>query len=341
MGLNLKELVVREKTTLESFSSKIIAIDAYNAIYQFLASIRGPDGLQLSDSEGRITSHLSGLLYRNINFLSLGIKPVYVFDGKPPSLKTAEIERRKQIKKDATVKYEKAIAEGNMEDARKFAQQTTSMKDGMVKESKQILTYFGIPYIDAPSEGEATAAHMTNTGQAYASASQDFDSVLCGAKRLIRNFTNSGRRKIPNRNTYVEIEPEIIETQKTLDSLCITREQLVDVGILIGTDFNPNGFDRIGPKTALKMIKQHSRLEEIPQIREQLHEIDYEQIRKIFLEPIVADVKEIVFGNVDYEGMTNYLVKERSFSEERIQSSLNRLKKALEKKSHNLDQWFS
>ena len=341
MGLNLKELVVREKTTLEAFSSKVIAVDAYNAIYQFLASIRGPDGLQLSDSEGRITSHLSGLLYRNINFLSLGIKPVYVFDGKPPSLKTAEIERRKQIKKDATVKYEKAIAEGNIEDARKFAQQTTSMKDGMVKESKQILTYFGIPYIDAPSEGEATAAHLTNTGHAYASASQDFDSILCGAKRLIRNFTNSGRRKLPNRNTYVEIEPEIIETQKSLDSLGITREQLVDVGILIGTDFNPNGFDRIGPKTALKMIKQHSRLEDIPQIQEQLHGIDYEQIRKIFLEPIVADVNEIVFGNVDYEGMNNYLVKERSFSEDRIQSSLNRLKKALEKKSHNLDQWFS
>jgi len=340
MGLNLKELVVREKTTLEAFSSKIIAVDAYNAIYQFLASIRGPDGLQLSDSEGRITSHLSGLLYRNINFLSLGIKPVYVFDGKPPSLKTAEIERRKQIKKDATVKYEKAIAEGNMEDARKFAQQTTSMKDGMVKESKQVLSYFGIPYIDAPSEGEATAAHLTNTGQAYASASQDFDSILCGAKRLIRNFTNSGRRKIPNRNTYVEIEPEIIETQKTLDSLGITREQLVDIGILIGTDFNPNGFDRIGPKTALKMIKQHLRLEDIPQIQEQLQEIDYEQIRKIFLNPVVADVDEIVFGNVDYEGMTNYLVKERSFSEDRVQSSLNRLKKALEKKSHNLDQWF-
>jgi len=340
MGLNLKELVIREKINLESFSSKVIAIDAYNAIYQFLASIRGPDGLQLSDSEGRITSHLSGLLYRNINFLSLGIKPVYVFDGKPPSLKTAEIERRKQIKKDATVKYEKAIAEGNIEDARKFAQQTTSMKDGMVKESKQILTYFGIPCIDAPSEGEATAAHLTNTGQAYASASQDFDSVLCGAKRLIRNFTNSGRRKIPNRNTYVEIEPEIIETQKTLESLGITREQIVDVGILIGTDFNPNGFERIGPKTALKMIKQHSRLEDIPQIHEQLQEIDYEQIRKIFLEPIVADVDDIVFGDVDYDGITTYLVKERSFSEERIQSSLNRLKKALEKKSHNLDQWF-
>ncbi|MDB2445764.1 flap endonuclease-1 [Nitrosopumilus sp.] len=340
MGLNLKELVVREKTTLEAFSNKVVAIDAYNAIYQFLASIRGPDGLQLTDGEGRITSHLSGLLYRNVNFLSLGIQPVYVFDGKPPSLKTAEIERRKQIKKDATVKYEKAISEGNMQDARKYAQQTTSMKDGMVKESKEFLTFFGIPYIEAPSEGEATAAHLTNTGQAYASASQDYDSILCGAKKLVRNFTSSGRRKIPNRNTYIDVLPEIIETQKTLDSIQMTREELIDAGILIGTDFNPNGFERIGPKTAMKLIKQHKRLEDIPQIQEQLGEIEYEKIRQIFLNPDVADVDEIIFKEVDYDGILNYLVKERSFSEDRIQSTLNRLKKALEKKSQNLDQWF-
>ena len=239
------------------------------------------------------------------------------------------------------MKYERAVAEGNMEDARKFAQQTTAMRDGMVEDSKKILTLFGIPYIDAPSEGEATAAHMTQTGEAYASASQDFDSILFGAKRLVRNFTNSGRRKIPNRNSYMEIEPEIIETQKTLDALGLTKEQLVDVGILIGTDFNPDGFERIGPKTALKMIKEHSRLEDIPKIQEQLEEVPYEQIRKIFLEPKVADVSKIDFGEIDYDGIVKYLSQERDFSEDRVNSSLNRLKKAIEKKSQTLEQWFS
>jgi len=340
MGLDLKSLLVRDKTKLESFTNKIVAIDAYNAIYQFLAIIRGPEGLHLTDASGNVTSHITGLFYRNINFLSLGIKPVYVFDGKPPSLKSAEIEHRKQIKKDATVKYERAVSEGKMEDARKFAQQTTSMKDGMVEDSKHLLELFGIPYIQAPSEGEATAARLTVDGQADVAASQDFDSILFGAKKLVRNFTNSGRRKLPNRNTYIEIEPEIIDYKKNLETLGVTREELVDVGILIGTDFNPDGFERIGPKTAIKMIKEHKKLENIEQIKEQLEEIDYNAIRKIFLEPEVANIGKIEFGEVKYDEIVNYLSNERSFSRDRVNSSLNRLKKSLEKKSQTLEQWF-
>lgn len=340
MGLDLKPLVVREKTNLESFASKVVAIDAYNAIYQFLSIIRGPEGLPLTDSKGRITSHISGLFYRNVNFLSLGIKPVYVFDGKPPSLKSAEIERRRQIKKDATIKFEKALSEGKYEEAKKYAQQTSSMRDEMVEDSKRLLALFGIPFVEAPSEGEATAANLTITGQAYASASQDFDSLLFGAKKLVRNFTNSGRRKLPNRNTTIEIEPEIIDLEKTLTELGVTREQLVDIGILIGTDFNPNGFERIGPKTALKIIKEHGKLENVPQIQEKLEEIDYKQIRQIFLEPKVAAVSKIEFDKIDFSGITNYLSSERSFSLDRIETSLNRLKKAQEKKSHTLEQWF-
>ena len=340
MGLDLKSLLVRDKTKLESFTNKIVAIDAYNAIYQFLAIIRGPEGLHLTDTKGRVTSHITGLFYRNINFLSLGIKPVYIFDGKPPSLKSAEIEHRKQIKKDATVKYERAVSEGKMEDARKFAQQTTSMKDGMVEDSKRLLELFGIPYIQAPSEGEATAARLTVTEHADVAASQDFDSILFGAKKLVRNFTNSGRRKLPNRNTYIEMEPEIIDYNKNLEALGITREQLIDVGILIGTDFNPDGFERIGPKTAIKMIKEHGKLEDVKQIQEQLQEIDYNAIRKIFLEPEVANVDKIEFNEVRYDNITDYLSNERSFSRDRVNSSLNRLKKSLEKKSQTLEKWF-
>jgi len=227
-----------------------------------------------------------------------------------------------------------------MEDARKCARQTTSMKEGWGEESKHILSLFGIPYIDAPSEGEATAAHLTTTGQAYASASQDFDSVLFGAKRLIRNFTNSGRRKIPSRNIYIEIEPEIIDLQKNLDELKLSREELIDVGILIGTDFNPNGFERVGPKTAIKMIREYGKLEDVPSIREQLSKIDYKQIREIFLQSKAAKVDEIKFNQIDYSGIVNYLVNERSFSKDRVDVGLNRLKKALEKKSQNLEQWF-
>ena len=340
MGVDIKTLLIREKTQIESFTSKIVAIDAYNAIYQFLAIIRGPEALHLTDSHGRTTSHLTGLLYRNINFLSMGIKPVYVFDGKPPSLKTAEIERRKLGKKEATIKYEKAKAEGDLESARKYAQQTTSMQDTMVEDSKHLRDLFGITHIQASADGEATAAYLNKIGKADAVASQDFDCVLFGAKKLVRNFTNSGRRKIPNRNTYVDIEPEIISYQKNLDALGITGNQLIDIGILVGTDFNPDGFERIGPKTALKLIKEYGKLEDIPQIQDQLKQIEYRQIRDIFLHANVTEIGKIEFMDADYSGIVDYLANERSFSQERVQASLNRLKRGLEKRSHTLEKWF-
>jgi len=122
--------------------------------------------------------------------------------------------------------------------------------------------------------------------------------------------------------------------------LKLSRKELIDVGILIGTDFNPNGFERVGPKTAIKMIKEYRKLEDIPSIREQLSKIDYKQIREIFLQSKAAKVDEIKFNQIDYSGIVNYLVNERSFSKDRVDIGLNRLKKALEKKSQNLEQWF-
>jgi len=132
----------------------------------------------------------------------------------------------------------------------------------------------------------------------------------------------------------------MISYQKSLDALGITGEQIIDIGILVGTDFNPNGFERIGPKTALKMIKEYGKLEDIPKIQDELKEIDYKQIRKIFLQQDMPNIDKIEFKDADYSGIVDYLANERNFSQERVQSSLNRLKKGLEKRSHTLDQWF-
>ena len=340
MGLDLKPLVEPTQIKLEELSNRIVAIDAYNAIYQFLAIIRGQHGEHLTDSSGNVTSHLSGLFYRNVNLLSMGIKPAYVFDGKPPSLKYAEIERRRQVKREATVKYEVALKEGRMEDARKYAQFTSVIQDYMIEDAKRLLDSLGIPHIDAPSEGEATAAILTINGTAYASASQDYDSLLFGAKRLIRNLTVSGRRKLPNKQIFINVEPEIITLDQTLQSLGINREQLVDIGILIGTDFNPDGFKGIGPKTALKMIKEHGRLEDIQDLKDKLNEAKYEKIREIFLQPNVVSTDKLEFADPDSSSVIQFLCRERNFSEERVNSALQKLKKAGNTRSQTLEQWF-
>ncbi len=222
-----------------------------------------------------------------------------------------EIARRKLSKKEAAIKYEKARVKGDMESARKYAQQTTSMQDTMVEDSKHLLDLFGIPHIQAAADGEATAAYLNKTGKADAVASQDFDCVLFGAKNLIRNFTNSGRRKLPNRNSYIDVEPEIINYQKNLNLLEITEKQI-----------------------------EYGKLEEIPQIQEPLKQIDYNQIRNIFLQADVTEVDKIGFKDTDYSGVLDYLSNERDFSRERVQSSLNRLKRGLEKRSHTLEKWF-
>ena len=339
MGLNLKDMVVRERISLDSLNTKVVAIDAYNALYQFLSTIRGSDGMPLADSAGNTTSHISGILYRCTKFMSMGIRPVWVFDGKPPSLKSAEIEKRKLAKEDAVIKYEQALARGDAEKARVYAQQTTRILDKMIDESKEVLDLFGLPHLQAPSEGEATAAHLTITGQAWASASQDYDSVLFGARRLIRNFAVGGRRKVPNRNFYVNVEPEIVHLEKMLKSLEMSRPQLVDVGILVGTDFNPGGFRRIGPKTALKLIKKYGKLEDIPQIQESLDGVPYRDIRKIFLEPDVASTDGVVFENPDYDGLIKYMV-EKDFSRSRAEQLMGTLRKSRQRQSQTLDQWF-
>ncbi|HEU4443986.1 MAG TPA: flap endonuclease-1 [Nitrososphaeraceae archaeon] len=340
MGLDLKPLVKSSPITISELSGKVIAIDAYNTIYQFLATIRGITGELLTNNNGEVTSHLSGLFYRNVNLLAEDIKLIYIFDGEPSPLKSKEIDRRRQVKQDALNKYQEAITAGRFEDARKYGQATSVLTDKMVEESKVILTLLGIPYIQAPSEGEAAAAQLTQSNIAFACASQDYDSLLFGAKRLIRNLAISGKRKVPNRNVYVDIEPEIIEQQQLLNETGLNLEQLVDIGILIGTDFNPGGIPGIGPKTALKLVREHNKLEKIEKIEVSLANIPYKEIREVFLKQEAPKINGIEFNEINYDALVNFLCTEKNFSVARVNTSLDKVKKSITNRNQSLEKWF-
>lgn len=327
MGVDLGDLVPRQKTTLDELAGKTFAVDAFNALYQFLAIIRGPTGAPLMDRQGRVTSHLSGLLYRTTNLAERGIRLVYVFDGVPPTLKEVEIKRRRAIKEEAIIKYETAITKGEVAEARKLAQATASLKDVMIEDSHRLLEYLGVPTVQAPSEGEAQAAFMNSRGDVWAAVSQDYDSLLFGANKLVRNLAITGRRKLPMREAYVQVDPEIVELKETEAGLAFSHEQLIDLGILIGTDFNPDGFKGIGPKTAIKLLRENGTIEGIAEKNPDFKPpANLHRIREIFLKPEVTSRYSLHWKEPQTEQLVRFLCGERDFNEERVRTAVERAK---------------
>ena len=342
MGVNLSPIVTAKEIKLEDLRGKTVAVDAYNTIFQFLSIIRQPDGKPLMDAEGRVTSHLSGILYRTANLIEAGIEPSFVFDGKPNELKAGTIEERIARREKAKREYEEALAEGDMKKAFSKAQQTSRMTPEILETSKKLIQLMGLPVIQAPSDGEAQAAYMCRKGDVYAAASQDFDSILFGAPLLVRNMTISGRRKVPGKQIYRDVNTEIIDSQEMLQSLGVTREQLVDVCMMIGTDFN-TGVNGIGPKKGLKLIQKYGSLEKVMEETD-IDITDYEEVREIFLNGPKSDEYNVKIGNIDRDGVLD-LMTEYGFSEDRVTNVINKIEAArkaesIRKKQKSLDAWF-
>ena len=347
MGVNIREIVTGKEIELEELSGKKVAIDAFNALYQFLSIIRDKTtGEPLRDSKGRVTSHLSGLFYRTINLVEKGIRPVYVFDGKPPEFKKHEVEERREIKRKMEEKYRAALEEGDIAGIRTYAQATAKLTEEMVEQAKRLLDAMGIPYVDAPSEGEAECAFLAIKKRVFAAASQDYDSLLFGAPVLVRNLSITGRRKLPKRDMYVEIKPEVIYLEELLKSLKITREQLIMVALLVGTDFNP-GIKGYGPKKALEVVKSCKTLDNLlkrvhwdSQFKEHgLEPVDAREIFEFFLNPPVKDV-EIKFREPDIDKIVKILVDEHDFSYERVEKHARTLAEKSRGFQSSLSQWF-
>ncbi len=340
MGVDLGDAVPREKIQLEDISGWTLAVDAYNTLYQFLAIIRGASGEHLKDSRGRVTSHISGLFYRNVNLMELGIKLVYVFDGKPPELKAEEIERRSAQRREAKDQYLRALKAGDVVQARKYAEASTSLRRDMVVDAKQLLDAMGIPHVDAPSEGEAQASVMAAEGTVKAVASQDHDSLIFGAPVLVRNVTISGKRRLPSKGIMINVQPERISLGAVLAHTGLTREQLVDFAILLGTDFNPDGFEGVGPVRALKYLKRYGSLEKITELKEEVAKVSYQAIRELYLNPPANRGIKPEWKQIDRHAVESFLVDEHSFSPERVEAALARVTTAKAAQSETLEKWF-
>jgi len=326
MGVNLRDLITGHEIDWVELRGKKIAIDAMNTLYQFLSTIRQPDGTPLMDSQGRITSHLSGLFYRTVRVCEAGVKPCYVFDGKPPELKGRELEDRKERKQIAEEKWKDAKERGDLEEAKKYASMTSRFTKDMLDEAKRLITAMGVPMVQAPSEGETQCAYMCQRGDVYATGSQDYDSLLAGSPILIRNMTMQEKFFL-----------EKIDLEENLKNLGITREQLVDIAILVGTDFNRGGVRGIGPKKGYQAVRE-GRMDEF---KEALGD-KYGMIKKLFIEPEVEKGYKLEWKPPDAKAISEILTETHGFSAMRIDHGIKRLEDAYNKNisQSSLSQWF-
>lgn len=327
MGVNLKELVKPQQVGFEELKGKVLAVDAYNMLYQFITTIRAPDGSLFTDSKGRVTSHLIGLFSRTAGFLRQGLKPVFVFDGKVPVLKYHEIEKREAVKEEAEKEYLKAVAAEDVEAMRRFAARTARLTKEMVEDAKTLLSLLGVPVVQAPSEGEAQASFMAKQGDAWAVVSQDFDSLLYGAPRLVRNLSIAGRRKKTGVLGTVKVEPELVVLKDVLETLGISQKQLIALAMLVGTDYHPGGVKGIGPKKALALVKEHKSVEKIFEVAKwsDYCSVSWQEIFCLFEKMPVTREYSLKFGSPRKDALVGFLVGEHDFGRERVEKTLAEL----------------
>ena len=328
MGVNLTPIITRHQVDLEYFRGRTLAVDASIELYQFLSIVRLRDGSPLMDSQGHVTSHLSGIVFRTARLIAdHGIRPIFVFDGRPPDLKAAEIEKRREAKKKAQEEYEKAKAAGDMATAWSKIVMTTRLTREMVDDAKRLLGLLGIPWVQAPSEGEAQAALMAQRGQAFTVAGKDYDSLLFGSPRLARFVALQSTEFLPSIGRSRPSPPEVIDTEENLKALRLTRTQLIEAAILVGTDFN-DGVKGIGPKTAVKRMNESGSLENLPpEIRGKLPP-NFPAIRDYFLHPEVNEEPDVQKGRLDLDAAIEFLCGERDFARDRVGKALDRLSKS-------------
>jgi len=321
----------------KNYFSRTVAIDASMALYQFLIAIRN-DGQQMTNEAGDITSHLIGIFHRTVRMLEAGIKPVYVFDGKPPSMKSGELKKRKEARQNAEKELVEAKETGDQEVIDKFSRRLVKVLPEHNEEAKKLLKLMGIPVLTAPCEAEAQATELVKAGKVFAVASEDMDCLTFDCPMLLRNLTKPESKKLP----VLEYQAPVL-----LKELGFTREQFVDMCILLGCDYCDK-IQGIGPKKAVELIGKYKNIEKIlKNIDTERYKVPenwpYAEARKLFFEPDVDDCKdiELKWRDPDFDGLHQFLVKEKAFAEDRVKSVYDRIVKTRKKGTQGrIDSFF-
>lgn len=335
-------------TKFEDFFGRRVAVDASMHIYQFMVVV-GRSGEQgLTDASGEETSHLQGMFYRTVRMLEAGIKPVYVFDGKPPEFKSDELEKRLERRNEAERSLKEAVEQGDQEAIEKFSKRTVKVKKKQNEECQKLLKLMGVPVILAPSEAEAQCAQMCKDGLVYAVATEDMDALTFGAPRLVRHLMAAPSQK----KDVTEFDYASMLGELKLDS-----EAFIDLCILSGCDYCST-IRGIGSVTALKLIREHHSIEKVLEALKEanndpkktkkkeyvLDDFHYENARQLFKNPEVVqkdDLPELKWGPIDIEELVEFLVKEKTFSEERVRRAAERANAARGKSTQaRLDSFF-
>ncbi|MCC6002989.1 MAG: flap endonuclease-1 [Thermofilum sp.] len=332
MGTYLTPLVRPKGTELSRLKGRVLAVDTFNSVYQFLALIRDRYGRPLTNSRGKVTSHLTGLVsrYSRLAF-EYNMLFIFVFDGPPHPLKRNELEKRRALREKARQEYFELLRKGDLEKAFSKAVVSASIDEWIVESSKKLLELMGFPTVQAPYDAEAQAAFLVKRGDAWAVSSMDWDSLLYGSPRLVRYVTLTGFEWLPSRMIARRLKPEIIELEDLLRVLKISLPQLVDLAILIGTDYN-EGVYGLGPKRALSLIRKYGSLERLPLNLRRMLPDNYEEIRELFLNPPVTTNYSVEFGRINEEGLREFLVDENNFSPEKVETYIKRLRSAFHRR---------
>ena len=325
MGVKLSSIVQKKEVSFDELSHKRIAIDAMQCLYQFLSSIRQADGTPLMDSHGNITSHLMGIWTRFSNLINKNVKMVVVFDGEPPELKARESESRAERKADAAGKYKEAADEENIDLMLRYSKQSIFITDKMLEESKKLIEAMGLPVVEAPSEADAQMAFMNKQDDVWACGTTDYDVLLHEAPKMIANLTLSQKRRFGS-GKIITIHPELIELKSVLKELNLTQDQLIVLAILVGTDYNPEGIRGVGPKKALKLVRENKDFDEL--FTGLNADFDWKKVFDTFKKMEVKKNYDLKWREIDVDAIKKILVEKHEFSEERIDSTLKKAEKA-------------